>query len=399
MSVREAVLRSIPASAQGLASSFRVPVMPFDPTHLAAPPVRTLAPYVPGKPIEELEREYGVSDIIKLASNENPLGPGPRALAAITVAAREIGLYPDGGGFALKQALARRYGHDPDGITLGNGSNDVLVMLAEAFLTPDTEAVYSQYGFAVYPIAVQATGAKARVAPALPDNHPMALGHDLDAMAKLVNQHTRLVLIANPNNPTGTWVEADALKSFIAALPSSTLVVVDEAYIEYVEDRDFPDTSRWLGEFPNLVVTRTFSKAFGLAGLRVGYALSQPAVAGMLNRVRQAFNVNSIALAAACGALEDDEHLQRSIAVNREGMQQIGAGLDQLGVRHFPSRGNFILIDCAKPAGAVYETMLRQGVIVRPVGNYQLPNHLRLTVGTQAQNQRMLSALKLALQS
>lgn len=371
--------------------------MPFDPANLAAPCVRTLAPYVPGKPIEELEREYGIRDIVKLASNENPLGPGPRAIAAVEAAAREIGLYPDGGGFALKQALAQRYGHDPDGITLGNGSNDVLVMLAEAFLTPDTEAVYSQYGFAVYPIAVQSTGARARVAPALPAHDSMALGHDLDAMAKLVNEHTRLVLIANPNNPTGTWVEAGALKSFIAALPSSTLVVVDEAYIEYVEEQDFPDTSRWLGEFPNLVVARTFSKAFGLAGLRVGYALSHPAVAGMLNRVRQPFNVSSIALAAACAALEDHEHLRRSVVLNREGMRQIEAGLAQLGVRHPPSRGNFVLIDCAKPAGPVYEAMLRQGVIVRPVGNYQLPNHLRLTVGTQAQNQRMLSALKLAL--
>lgn len=371
--------------------------MPFDPSNLAAPSVRTLAPYVPGKPIEELEREYGIHDIIKLASNENPLGPGPQALAAIATAAREIGLYPDGGGFALKQALARRYGVAPEGITLGNGSNDVLVMLTEAFLTPDTEAVYSQYGFAVYPIAVQATGAKARVAPALPDPHPMAFGHDLDAMARLVNQHTRLVFIANPNNPTGTWIEAVALKAFIAAMPPSTLVVVDEAYIEYVEDQDFPDTSRWLGEFPNLVVTRTFSKAFGLAGLRVGYALSQPAVAGMLNRVRQAFNVNSVALAAACAALDDREHLQRSIVANREGMQQIKAGLDELGIRHLPSRGNFILIDCAKPAAAIYEAMLRQGVIVRPVGNYQLPNHLRLTIGTQAQNQRMLDALRQAL--
>lgn len=369
----------------------------FDPTTLAAAAVQTLAPYVPGKPIEELEREYGISDIIKLASNENPLGPGPRALEAIAAAAREIGLYPDGSGFTLKQALAKRHGCAPECITLGNGSNDVLVMLAEAYLTPQTEAVFSQYGFAVYPIAVQATGAQARVAPALPEDHPMALGHDLAAMQRLVNERTRLVLIANPNNPTGTWVDAAALQAFIAALPQTTLVVVDEAYIEYVEDRDFPDTSRWLQEFPNLVVTRTFSKAFGLAGLRVGYALSQPAVAGMLNRVRQAFNVNSVALAAACAALDDVEHLQRSVVMNREGMQQVEAGLDRLGVRHYPSRGNFVLIDCARPSGPVNESMLRQGVIVRPVGNYQLPRHLRLTIGTHAQNERMLAALRQAL--
>jgi histidinol-phosphate aminotransferase len=372
--------------------------MPFDPSQLAAPPVRTLAPYVPGKPIEELEREYGIHDIIKLASNENPLGPGPLARAAIAKAAQEIGLYPDGGGFALKQALARKHGCALECITLGNGSNDVLVMLAEAFLTPDVEAVYSQFAFAVYPIAVQAVGSKARVAAAHPVDHPMALGHDLDAMRALVNDKTRLVFVANPNNPTGTWVDAEPLREFIAAMPESTLVVVDEAYIEYVEDASFPDTSHWLKDFPNLVVTRTFSKAYGLAGLRVGYALSSPSVAGLLNRVRQAFNVNSIALAAAQAALDDQEHLQRSIELNREGMQQLERGLDALGLRRFPSRGNFILIDCARPAGPVYESMLKQGVIVRPVGNYQLPTHLRLTIGSEAQNDRMLAALKTALQ-
>lgn len=372
--------------------------MPFDPTQLAAPPVRTLAPYVPGKPIEELEREYGIRDILKLASNENPLGPGPLARAAMANAAREIGLYPDGGGFALKQALSSKHGCAPECITLGNGSNDVLVMLAEAFLTPEVEAVYSQFAFAVYPIAVQAVGAKASVAAAYPSDHSMALGHDLDAMRALVTDRTRLVFVANPNNPTGTWVEAKALRSFLASLPTSTLVVVDEAYIEYVEDESFPDTSTWLKEFPNLVVTRTFSKAYGLAGLRVGYALSTPAVAGLLNRVRQAFNVNSIALAAAVAALDDREHLQRSIDLNRSGMQQLERGLDALDIRRFPSRGNFILIDCGEPAGSIYESMLRQGVIVRPVGNYQLPTHLRLTIGTEAQNERMLAALKTALQ-
>jgi histidinol-phosphate aminotransferase len=371
--------------------------MPFDPSQLASRYVRTLAPYVPGKPLEELEREYGIRDSIKLASNENPLGPGPLARSAIAKAAAEIGLYPDGNGFALKQALARKHGCSIDSITLGNGSNDVLVMLAEAFLTTASEAVYSQYAFAVYPIVVQAAGATARVAQALPESHPMALGHDLQALGALVNERTRLVFIANPNNPTGTWVEAEALHRFIASLPTTTLVVLDEAYIEYVEDDSFPDSSRWLHEFPNLVVTRTFSKAYGLAGLRVGYALSQPGVAGLLNRVRQAFNVNSIALAAACAALEDHEHLQRSIATNREGMAQLAQRLDRLPVRRYPSCGNFVLIDCKRPAAPVYEAMLRQGVIVRPVGSYQLPNHLRLTVGTQPQNERMLEALERAL--
>jgi histidinol-phosphate aminotransferase len=225
----------------------------------------------------------------------------------------------------------------------------------------------------------------------------MALGHDLDAMARLVNERTRLVFIANPNNPTGTWVEAAALRAFIAAMPAHALVVVDEAYIEYVEDPAFADTSRWLAEFPNLVVTRTFSKAYGLAGLRVGYALSSPQVAGFLNRVRQAFNVNTVALAAAQAALDDSEHLQKSVAANREGMRQFESGLDAMGVRRYPSRGNFVLIDCGRPAGPIYEAMLRQGVIVRPVAAYQLPNHLRVTIGTKSQNQRMLEGLAKAL--
>ncbi len=371
--------------------------MTFDPASIAPSGVRTLAPYIPGKPIEELEREYGIRDSIKLASNENPLGPGPRALAAIAQAARGIGLYPDGSGFKLKHALARKHGCGTDCITLGNGSNDVLVIIAESFLSPQSEAVYSQYTFAVYPIAVQATGATARVAPANPAGHAMPLGHDLDAMAKLINERTRLVFVANPNNPTGTWAGADALQRFITAVPEQTLVVVDEAYVEYVAEPGFPDASRWLAEFPNLIVTRTFSKAYGLAGLRVGYALSHPCVADMLNRVRQPFNVNSIALAAALAALDDADHLQRSVELNRAGMAQLRAGFDALGVRHLPSAGNFVLIDCGRPAPPVYEKMLRQGVIVRPVGNYQLPNHMRITIGTREQNERMLAALRQAL--
>ncbi|MGH8239406.1 MAG: histidinol-phosphate transaminase [Steroidobacteraceae bacterium] len=371
--------------------------MPIDPAKLAPPGVRTLAPYIPGKPLEELEREYGISDSIKLASNENPLGPGPRALDAIAQASRQIGLYPDGSGFKLKQALARKHGCGTDCITLGNGSNDVLVLIAEAFLSPQSEAVYSQYTFAVYPIAVQATCATARIAPANPAGHAMPLGHDLAALSQLINERTRLVFVANPNNPTGTWVSGDALRRFIAAVPEQTLVVVDEAYIEYVSESDFPDASRWLGEFPNLLVTRTFSKAYGLAGLRVGYALSHPSVADMINRVRQPFNVNTIALAAALAALDDSEHLQRSVETNRAGMAQLRAGFDALGVRQLPSAGNFVMIDCGRPAPAVYEALLRRGVIVRPVGNYGLPNHLRITIGTREQNERMLAALKQAL--
>ncbi|MES1192146.1 MAG: histidinol-phosphate transaminase [Steroidobacter sp.] len=368
---------------------------------LAAGPVKQLAPYVPGKPLSELEREYGIRDSIKLASNENPLGPGAKARAAIANAINDLGLYPDGNGFELKQALARRHGCTMDRITLGNGSNDLLVLLAEAFLTPEVEAVYSQYCFAIYPIAVQATGATGRAAPAYPESHAMAhgmsLGHDLDAMRKLVNDNTRLVFVANPNNPTGTWVDTDALKQFIASLPSTTLAVVDEAYIEYAVNGSNTDASKWIDEFPNLVVTRTFSKAYGLAGLRVGYALSSAEVANVLNRVRQPFNVNSLALVAATAALDDHEHLQKTAQLNAKGMKQVLAGLKELNVRVYPSACNFVLVDCKRPAVEINEALLRQGVIVRPVHGYGLATHLRITIGTEQENARMLSALKHAL--
>lgn len=364
---------------------------------LAAGPVKQLAPYVPGKPLSELEREYGIRDSIKLASNENPLGPGTKARAAIANAINELGLYPDGNGFELKQALAKRHGCDMNRITLGNGSNDLLVLLAEAFLSPDVEAVYSQYCFAIYPLAVQATGATGRVAPTYPESHAMALGHDLEAMRKLVNDKTRLVFVANPNNPTGTWVDASALKKFIASLPSTTLVTVDEAYIEYVTDKSFADASKWINEFPNLVVTRTFSKAYGLAGLRVGYALSSAEVANVLNRVRQPFNVNSLALTGATAALDDFEHLQKTVELNSKGLQQVMTGLKELNVRAYPSVGNFLLVDCKCSAAEVNEALLRQGVIVRPVGGYGLPNHIRITIGTEQENERMLMALNRAL--
>lgn len=365
---------------------------------LAAPAVRSLSPYVPGKPISELEREYGVTDSIKLASNENPLGAGPKAVAAIQSALGDLGLYPDGNGFELKQALMRHHHCAMENITLGNGSNELLVMIAEAFLSPAVSAVYSQYAFAIYAIATHATGAIKRVAPAHPEGHRMALGHDLDAMHKLVDADTRLVFIANPNNPTGTWLEAEPLRRFIESMPPHVIVVVDEAYRQYANVPDYPDVAQWVAELPNLIVSRTFSKAYGLAGLRVGYALSSPEVADVLNRVRQAFNVNSLALVAAEAALGDEEHLARTVELNRAGMTQLQAAFARLQLRQYPSACNFLLVDCGKPAGPVYEALLRRGVIVRPVGGYGLPNHLRVTIGTPEQNERMIAGFREILQ-
>ena len=366
--------------------------MSCDFLQLATPGVRGLHPYLPGKPIAELEREYGVSNIIKLASNENPLGSSPAALQAITAGMDELSLYPDANGFELKLALSESLGVQAECITLGNGSNDVLVLLAEAWLSPQHNAVFSEYCFAVYPIATQAVGAEARIAAALPADSEMPLGHDLQALSELIDSNTRIVFVANPNNPTGTWLDTNTLESFISSTPANCLVVLDEAYLEYANTA--ADTTSWLRKYPNLVITRTFSKAFGLAGLRVGYALSSAQIAAVLNRVRQPFNVNSLALLAAEAALGDVEFLARSKNLNDTGMQQLQAGLNDLGLLTIPSAGNFILVDMGREAMPVYEALLRSSVIVRPVGNYGLPEHLRITIGTADQNTKLLNALQ-----
>jgi histidinol-phosphate aminotransferase len=361
---------------------------------LAAEGVLGLQPYVPGKPVSELEREYGVRNSIKLASNENPLGPPPASLRAIDAALGDLALYPDGAAFELKAALGKHLAVDPAQITVGNGSNELLSLVAETFLTPATEAVHSQFAFLVYALSVQATGATARIAPANPPDHAQPLGHDLAAMRRLVRPATRLVFIANPNNPTGTWLGAVELRAFIGSLPPHVLVVLDEAYGEYVEGTDWPDTLRWLDEFPKLIITRTFSKMYALAGLRVGYSVSHPEIAGLLNRVRQPFNVNSLAQVAARAALDDTVHVTRSRQLNAAGLSQLSAGLRALGWQPIPSAGNFVLVDTGGPALPWYEKLLRAGVIVRPVANYGLPNHLRITVGLPEQNERLLSALR-----
>ena len=361
---------------------------------LAAPGVQGLRPYQPGKPIAELEREYGVTDIVKLASNENPFGPGPKALQAVRDAAPDIARYPDSNAFGLKQAIARRHDVGPECVTLGNGSNDVLVLLAQAYLAPGLEAVYSRHAFAVYPIAVQGAGATHREAAALPADSDQPYGHDLTAMAELVTPSTRLVFIANPNNPTGTWLDAETLEAFVAALPERTLAVVDEAYFEYVDRPGYPDTSRWIDRYANLVVTRTFSKVFGLAGLRVGYALSHPGVADVLNRLRQPFNVNSLAQVAALAALADVGHVEHSIMMNSRERERVVQACTQLGLAVAPSVCNFVLVDLQRDAAPVFEALLRRGVIVRPVDNYGLPQHLRISIGTPAENDRLVDALR-----
>ena len=364
---------------------------------LAAPGVRLLQPYQPGKPVAELEREFGIRDAIKLASNENPLGPSPLAVAAAQAVLQGIARYPEGGGHLLAQRLAEKHGLARECLTLGNGSNDVLDLIARVFLTPEHSAVYSEYAFAVYPIAVQAAGAKARVAPAHDGSRGPAYGHDLEAMREQVDDSTRLVFIANPNNPTGTWLAEADLEDFVGSLPAHVMVVVDEAYFEYVAHARYPDTAGWLARFPNLIVTRTFSKAYGLAGLRVGYALSHPSVANLLHRVRQPFNVNSVAQAAALAALDDVDHLQQCIRPNHEGMFQLMTGIARLGLGYIESAGNFLTVDTGRSGVEVYNALLQEGVIVRPLANYRMPQHLRVTIGSTAENARFLEALEKVL--
>lgn len=363
----------------------------------ASSSILNLQPYVPGKPVSELEREYGVTDAVKLASNENPLGPSPLALAAAAAALQGCARYPDGNGFALKQALSARLGISPRWLTLGNGSNEILELIARVFLMPGANAVFSAHAFAVYPIVTQAVGAEARVAAANPGDHAMPYGHDLDALAQLVDVNTRVVFVANPNNPTGTWLAAAELESFIRRLPAHVVVVVDEAYFEYVREQEYPDTLQWVERYANLVVTRTFSKIYGLAGLRIGYAVSQTTITELLNRARQPFNVNAIALAAAEAALQDDAHVEKSVRVNHEGMQQLMSACDRLGLGYLPSVANFLCVHTRKPGAEVYASLLPEGVILRPVDNYGLPEYLRITIGTEEENRRVIDALEKVL--
>jgi histidinol-phosphate aminotransferase len=356
--------------------------------------VRAIAPYQPGKPVSEVARERGLveSDVIKLASNENPRGASSRAIDAINSALKELARYPDGNAFELKEVLAKIHGIEQDAIVLGNGSNDVLELAAIAFLAPGTSAIYSQHCFVVNRLATQARGAEGIEVPA------RGFGHDLDAMRAAVRDDTRVIFVSNPNNPTGTWIDASQVLGFIREVPSHVLVVLDEAYYEYLAVADQSASIEWVQEFPNLLVTRTFSKAHGLAGLRVGYGVSHPGVADLMNRVRQPFNVNSVAQAAAIASLGDTGFVNDSVDLNLAGMKQLTSGFEALGLDWIPSRGNFISVRVGD-AAQVFNGLLERGVIVRPIGGYGLPEHLRVTVGLDSENARFLDSLAAVLQA
>ena len=352
--------------------------------------VRAISPYQPGKPITELAREMGipVEKIVKLASNENPLGMSPKARKAVEAAISGIERYPDQ--FDLIAKVAERCGVAPNQVVLGNGSNDVLDLIARVFLAPGRSAIFAQHAFAVYPLATLSTGAALISTPA------RNYGHDLNAMLAAIRPDTRIVWIANPNNPTGNFLPYPEVRAFLEAVPKDVVVVLDEAYNEYLPPAERVDTAAWIKDFPNLVVTRTFSKIFGLAGLRVGYALASDEIADLMNRVRQPFNVNNLAIAAAIAALDDHLFVAESYELNRRGMEQLVAGLKRLGLEHIPSHGNFVTFKAGDGA-AVNQKLLKQGVIVRPIGGYGLPEWLRVTIGTEPENARFLEALEKAL--
>ena len=351
--------------------------------------IREIAPYQGGKPITELAREMGlrVEDIVKLASNENPLGISPKAEYAIQEAILDIARYPDGNSFALRDAVSKKFNVAHHQIVFGNGSNDILELAARAFLTGDGETIYSQHAFAVYPLVTQSMAATGVVVPA------KNFGHDLDAMLKAITANTRMIFIANPNNPTGTLLAKDELYAFLKQVPKNILVVLDEAYDEYLPVNLKSESINWLAEFHNLIISRTFSKAYGLAGLRIGFGLTHPDIADMMNRVRQPFNVNSIAQAAAIASLADDDFVERSYALNQAGMVQLTQGFDKLGLEYIPSYANFISVKVGD-AAKYNQELLKKGVIVRPVGNYEMPEYLRVSIGLFSENAKFLSVLE-----
>lgn len=352
----------------------------------AKPWILELVPYKPGKPLEELERELGIRDSVKLASNENPLGPSPKAIAAITANAANVHRYPDGASFNLRAVLADRLDVPPDQLVFGNGSSELLELLAKVFLEPQAEIIYAWPSFAMYPIVAKGMGARTIQVPLTPDHV-----HDLEAMAAAVTDATSLVIVCNPNNPTGTGVGAAELDAFADALPDDVVLVIDEAYVEYARRDDFPNALAIVRRRPNTIVLRTFSKIYGLAGMRVGYSISDPGLAGLLDRSRHPFNVNLPAEIAACAALADDDHVERSRANNALGAEYLERELGKLGIRTWPTDANFML---AETGGGAYDELLRLGVIVRPMGGYEMPECVRITIGTPEENERLVKALR-----
>lgn len=354
--------------------------------------IRSLSPYQPGKPVSELARETGIpeSDIVKLASNENPFGMSRKAKAAAAAALDEGARYPDGNAYALKAALAKKYGVDRAQLVIGNGSNDVLEIATQTFLAPGNAAVFAQYSFAVYPLATVARGARGIQVPA---RH---YGHDLDAMAAAIDDTVRIVFIANPNNPTGTFLPGGEIEAFLARVPQDVLVVLDEAYTEFLPPEKRYDAIAWVGRFPNLLVSRTLCKAYGLAGLRLGYGVAHPEVAELMNRVRQPFNASGVAQAAAVAALEDEDFVRQVAENNRQGMAQLTAAFANFGLEWIPSCGNFVTVRVGDGA-RVNRFLLEQGVIVRPIGGYGMPEWLRVSIGLPAENARFIAALRGAL--
>lgn len=367
--------------------------MSLDAAALANAATRGLRAYDPGHDLPALRSRFG-GLLAELGSNENVLGPSPMALAAIQNALPDILRYPDPQGGALKAALADHLDVDAAQITLGNGSHELLMLIAQCFADAQTSIVFSEFGFAVFPIATAAAGAQPLRVPALPRDHgSMPLGHDLDAMAQAIRADTRIVYIANPNNPTGTWFDDATLQRFLARVPANVLVVIDEAYHEYAEAEGLTSALRFAAQYPNLVVTRTFSKAYALAGLRVGYAVSATSVAAVLERLRESFNVNALALAAAPAALADRAHVARAKAWNRSEREWLMQRLRARKLRVLPSHTNFVLVDFASPAAPIEHLLFKDGVIVRPMAGYALPEFLRISIGTRTENERLLGAL------
>ncbi|HKY92116.1 MAG TPA: histidinol-phosphate transaminase [Nevskiaceae bacterium] len=372
-------------------------------TRNALPGILELEAYTPGMPIEELQRRLGLADVIKLASNENPLGAAPRVREALAGAVTKdnLALYPDGSGFRLKRKVAAYHGIAPERVTLGNGSNDILEFLARIYAGPGRAVMFSDYAFAVYPLAAKAQNADAVVVPAYPPDHAMPYGHDLAAFSTLLAQRpdVSLVFVANPNNPTGTWNTPAEILAFLESVPPHVIVALDEAYWDYQDPATRVDARPWLDRFPNLVVTRTFSKVYGIASLRAGYALSHPTIADLLNRVRQPFNNNSLALLAAELALDDQAHVQKSVELNTRERARLTRELTARGLRVLPSQANFVTVGFGRDARPIHQGLLERGVIVRPMGSYGMPQFLRVTVGTESQDTRFLDALDEALKS